>query len=74
MLNNTWDLGSEKKNCPTNEQLKEQGIPMFEQVTAYNTKDQEENKSKVEKQNFTISTGIAGGKDAEKEVWLNPFQ
>jgi len=33
----------------------------------------EENKALVEKQNFTISTGIAGGKDAEKEVWINPF-
>jgi hypothetical protein len=33
----------------------------------------EENKTLVEKQNFTISSGIAGGRDAEKEVWINPF-
>ncbi len=46
---------------------------MFKEVNSYNTKEQEENKSLVEKQNFSISAGIAGGKEAEHEVWINPF-
>ena len=50
------------------------GRPAWEQATQYTTKDMEENKALVEKQNFTISTGIAGGKEAEQEVWINQFQ
>jgi len=46
---------------------------LFKEVNSYSTKEQEENKSLVEKQNFSISAGIAGGKEAEHEVWVNPF-
>jgi|APCry1669189034_1035192.scaffolds.fasta_scaffold517144_1 hypothetical protein len=46
---------------------------MFEHVSSYNKKDMEENKQLVEKQNFSIQHGIAGGKSAEEEIWINPF-
>jgi hypothetical protein len=75
VLGHAFELGFDpKSNCPSNEQKDHLGKPMFEQVTTYTTKDCEENKSKIEKQNFTISTGIAGGKAAEQEVWMNPFE
>lgn len=50
MLGQSFELGfDEKGNCPSNEEMRAQGKPMFEQATIYNTKDQEENKSLVER-------------------------
>lgn len=46
---------------------------MFQQAVFYTTKQMEDNKSLVEKQNFSIASGIPGGKAAEEEVWANPF-
>jgi hypothetical protein len=42
-------------------------------VTSYSKTDLEENKNRIEKQNFTIATGIPGGKPAEKDLWTNQF-
>jgi len=42
-----------------------EGRPKFDQVSNYTKKDMDDNRNKIEKQNFTISVGIAGGKAAE---------
>lgn len=74
VLGSDFEVGFDSKpNCPSNQHMIEEGKPMFEPPIFYNTKDMEENKTLVEKQNFTIATGIKGGKDAEQEIWLNPF-
>ena len=72
VLNQHFDYGTDpNNNCPSNEQKWNEGTPLFKEVTSYSKADLEENKNKIEKQNFTISQGIAGGKDAEKDVWVN---
>jgi hypothetical protein len=53
--------------------MQAEGIPKWEAPLTYDKHQYEENKTLVEKQNFTISSGIAGGKPAEKEVWINQF-
>ena len=66
VLDNKFEYGfNPSSNCPSNYEKMVMGVPMYKGVTAYNTKNQEENKSLVEKQNFTISAGIAGGRAAE---------
>jgi hypothetical protein len=48
---------------------------MFQQPILYSTKEMVENKSLVEKQNFSIASGgIPGGKPAKEEVWSSTFQ
>jgi hypothetical protein len=72
VLNQHFDYGTDpNNNCPSNEQKWNEGTPLFKEVTSYSKADLEENKNKIEKQNFTISHGIPGGKDAEKDVWVN---
>lgn len=72
VLNQHFDYGTDpNNNCPSNEQKWHEGTPLFKEVTSYSKADLEENKNKIEKQNFTISQGIPGGKDAEKDVWVN---
>jgi hypothetical protein len=74
VLNQHFDYGTDpNNNCPSNEQKWHEGTPLFKEVTSYSKADLEENKNKIEKQNFTISHGIPGGKDAEKDVWVNQF-
>jgi hypothetical protein len=60
-----WWAFCDPKNCPTNDEMKAEGIPKWEAPLAYDTHPYEENKHLVEKQNFTISSGIAGGKPAQ---------
>ena len=72
VLNQHFDYGTDpNNNCPSNEQKWHEGTPLFKEVTSYSKANLEENKNKIEKQNFTISQGIPGGKDAEKDVWVN---
>lgn len=72
ILDQSFEYGFDpKNNCPSNDQKLAQGEPLYKEVTGYNTNVQEENKSRIERQNFTISQGIAGGKDAEKDLWIN---
>lgn len=72
VLNQHFDYGTDpNSNCPSNEQKWNEGTPLFKEVTSYSKADLEENKNKIEKQNFTISQGIPGGKDAEKDLWVN---
>ena len=72
VLNQHFDYGTDpNNNCPSNEQKWNEGTPLFKEVTSYSKADLEENKNKIEKQNFTISQGIPGGKDAEKDLWVN---
>lgn len=73
-MGNNFEMGFDPHgNCPSNDKMREAGKPAWEQTLNFSTRDMEENKTLVEKQNFTISTGIAGGKVAENEVWINPF-
>jgi hypothetical protein len=72
VLNQHFDYGTDpNNNCPSNEKKWNEGTPLFKEVTSYSKADLEENKNKIEKQNFTISQGIPGGKDAEKDLWVN---
>lgn len=72
VLNQHFDYGTDpNSNCPSNEQKWNEGTPLFKEATSYSKADLEENKNKIEKQNFTISQGIPGGKDAEKDLWVN---
>ena len=74
VLDQSFEYGFDpRNNCPSNEQKMYEGVPLYREVTGYSTAVQEENKSKIERQNFTISHGIAGGREAEKEVWINQF-
>lgn len=66
VLDPHFDYGYDpNNNCPSNEQMQAEGIPKWEAPLNYDKHQYEENKNLVEKQNFTISTGIAGGKPAQ---------
>ena len=74
VLGNKFEYGFDPhSNCPSNRERQEEAVPLYKEVSGYSTRRLEENKSLVEKQNFTIGTGIPGGKEAEHEVWINPF-
>jgi hypothetical protein len=74
VLGNKFEYGFDQhNNCPSNREKQEEGVPLYKEVSGYSTRRLEENKSLVEKQNFNIATGIPGGKEAEHEVWINPF-
>ena len=56
VLNQHFDYGFDpNNNCPSNEQKWIEGTPLYKEVTSYAKADLEENKNKIEKQNFTIS-------------------
>ncbi len=66
VLDPHFDYGYDpNNNCPSNEQMQAEGIPKWEAPLNYDKHQYEENKNLVEKQNFTISSGIAGGKPAQ---------
>jgi hypothetical protein len=73
VLDPHFEYGFDPKNCPTNEEMKAEGVPKWEAPLSYDTHQYEENKQLIEKQNFTISSGIAGGKPAQQDVWINQF-
>jgi hypothetical protein len=65
VLDPHFDYGYDpNSNCPSNDQMAAEGIPKWEAPLTYDKNQCEENKTLVEKQNFTISSGIAGGKPA----------
>ena len=50
VLGHAFELGFDsKQSCPTNEQALGEGKPMFDHVSLYNTKNQVDNKTLVEK-------------------------
>lgn len=74
VLDPHFDYGYDpKNNCPSNEERVVEGIPKWEAPLTFDTHEFEENKQLAEKQNFNIGPGIAGGKPAEKDVWINQF-
>jgi hypothetical protein len=74
VLDPHFDYGYDpKNNCPSNQEMEAEGIPKWEAPLTFDNHQCEENKQLVEKQNFTISSGIAGGKPAQQDVWINQF-
>lgn len=68
ILDQSFELGMHPERSPAKNPK-----PLFEQAEEYTTKELEENKERIEMQNFTIQQGIPGGKPNEQELWVNQF-